>query len=131
MYEKYLDVHHRHWCQLTKFRLSCHWLPIERGRYLKPKQLRSNRVCILCKNNIGNELHAMFRCNNNKLKEYRLSYMEKIIGISSDLVNLSDAEKMLYLLSGKDDRTHCYVFDWVNACNNEYKNAYTNKVNRN
>ena len=37
--EKYLDMTCENISEFTKFRMSTHWLPIERGRYEKPKVL--------------------------------------------------------------------------------------------
>ena len=48
-YESYLDSAHIHRNELSKFRLSSHWLPIERGRYVRPKLERS----IICKKSSG------------------------------------------------------------------------------
>ena len=48
-YNNYLDVMCYNTHILTKFRMSVHWLHIERGRYTKPKTPREDRLCIVCK----------------------------------------------------------------------------------
>ena len=47
-YEPYLKSHPYN-MYITKFRLSDHYLSIERGRYMKPKIPRHERTCTLSK----------------------------------------------------------------------------------
>jgi hypothetical protein len=77
-YEDYLDYdgHKSNW--LTRFRVSNHSLPIERGRYMKPKLNRDQRICGLCGNGVGDELHAMFECTNEDLIAVRDTSLKKI-----------------------------------------------------
>ena len=53
---------------LTLFRLSAHWLPIERGRYKKTIIPRDERLCYFCTTDVGNEFHALMKCNSSELK---------------------------------------------------------------
>ena len=46
---------------ITRWRLSCHRLRIETGRYTRPKTLRNERKCIVC-NTLEDEYHALFVC---------------------------------------------------------------------
>ena len=62
-YEPYLKSHPYN-MYITKFRLSDHYLPIERGRYMKPKIPRPERTCTLCKSSVGDEIHALFLCKS-------------------------------------------------------------------
>jgi len=46
---------------ITRWRLSCHKLRIETGRYTKPETPRVDRKCIVCLE-IEEEFHALFTC---------------------------------------------------------------------
>ena len=46
---------------ITRWRLSCHTLRIETGRYERPFILRKDRVCTLC-NVLEDEEHVIFVC---------------------------------------------------------------------
>ena len=124
-YEKYLDQGHISRSELTKFRLSNHWLPIERERYKKNKPTRNKRRCILCNNALGNELHALLRCTHGKLLAAREKYLGSISNISCQMRNLNDADKLVYLLSGNDQDILTHLFKWLAICNATYKEAYT------
>jgi hypothetical protein len=48
---------------LARFRTSCHNLQIEKGRWVKPRVERSNRLCTCCSLNVvEDETHFMFDC---------------------------------------------------------------------
>ena len=52
-YKKYMDMTCENTNASTKFRMSTHWVPIERGRYEKPKVPREERLCSFCKTEVG------------------------------------------------------------------------------
>ena len=54
MIEKYRTI-------ITRWRLSCHPLRIETGRYQRPALPRNERTCMIC-NILENEHHALFVC---------------------------------------------------------------------
>ena len=56
-YEEYLNI--RGINSLIRFKLSAHWLPIERGRHKRPIINREDRLCPLCKTCVGDEIHAL------------------------------------------------------------------------
>ena len=62
-FEQYLDIlDNKNRVKLTKFRMSNHYLPVEKGRWYKiPRHLR---ICPLCpeSNSIGDELHYLLFC---------------------------------------------------------------------
>ena len=120
-YEPYLDSPHKLRGSLTRFRLSNHWLPIERGRYTKPKSKRSEHMCPLCRLGIGNELHALFRCSNTELKEFRKYYLNKIFKNNPQCQRLDDVKQLILFMKGQDPKINNYVFEWFNKCNNIYK----------
>lgn len=118
-YESYLKSdYHRH---ITKFRLSDHNLPIERGRYAKPKLPRELRICPKCKAAIGNELHALFQCQEPHLKDINMHHINKILNISDQISNLPDACKLLYLLKASDNDVNHIFAKWLEQVNNLYK----------
>ena len=51
---------------ITRWRLSCHKLKIETGRYTSPKTPREDRKCALC-GVIDDEKHALFDCKAHRL----------------------------------------------------------------
>ena len=53
---------------LTSWRLSCHSLAIERGRYLGIA--RQDRLCTKCNlGEVGDEIHVLFICSDNVLNK--------------------------------------------------------------
>ena len=50
------------WMIITKWRLSCHKLRIETGRYTIPITPREERLCKICLV-VEDEVHAMFHCS--------------------------------------------------------------------
>ena len=51
---------------ITRWRLSCHKLKIETGRYTKPKTNPEDRKCVLC-DVVDDERHALFDCIAHRL----------------------------------------------------------------
>ena len=107
---------------ITKFRLSDHNLPIERGRYLKPKLPREERICPMCKSGIGNEIHALFLCKSPLLSDLKHKYLKLMCDISSQINMLPDNEKLLYLLKGSDLEVTPILGKWLCEINNAYRN---------
>ena len=58
---------------ITRWRLSCHKLYIEIGRYKRPIISRDDRKCKIC-NVIEDETHAMYKCSAHQF--IRISYKE-------------------------------------------------------
>ena len=50
---------------ITRWRLSCHPLYIERGRYCRPKPPRDQRKCMICMV-VEDENHALFVCSAHR-----------------------------------------------------------------
>ena len=106
---------------MQKFRLSDHFLPIERGRYLKPKLLRNERLCSLCNSNADTEIHALFQCTNDILRNINIKYRNLLSNISSQCVSLRDNIMLLYLLRATDLDTVKSVGNWLYNVNETYK----------
>ena len=60
---------------ITRWRLSCHSLRIQTGRYNRPRLPRNERTCIIC-NVIEDEQHALFHCTAHIF--IRLHYVDTL-----------------------------------------------------
>ena len=77
--EPYLDaLSYNNRVNLTRLRLSAHFLPIETGRYTRPVIPQANRICKLCEKAskiqiLGDEKHLLFDCiiSQNKRQNLR------------------------------------------------------------
>ena len=125
-YERYLNFY-PYSKYIAKFRLSDHHLPIERGRYLKPKLARYERKCNLCHSSLGNELHALFECSNPKLIELKNVHMNSISNISNQVSNLPNEAKLLYFLKASDTDLIPIIGKWLCEVNKIYK-KYSNNL---
>lgn len=56
-------------CQVSKIQISCHSLPIKKGRY--KKKTEDKRFCPLCKSSIGDELLCAVECNHPPIAPLR------------------------------------------------------------
>ncbi len=65
VYERYLNYTA---VALTRIRLSNHRLSVERGSYKRPLTPPENRICTLCSDDVGDDLHCMLLiCSFNKI----------------------------------------------------------------
>ena len=79
----------------TSWRLSCHKLPIETGRHLNIP--RPERKCTKCNLGVlGDEVHALFVCDNDELNKTRITYLDQIIIKSPQFQRLSHNDRLLY-----------------------------------
>ena len=125
LYENYLDSKHQFISELTKFRISNHQLPIELGRHQRIKIPRHLRICTLCKQNVGNEFHALMSCQNNIAIESRNLYLGKFNLVVPEWNTMSTMQKFLYITQGHEliVKDMC---DWINLVNQWYKKAKNN-----
>jgi hypothetical protein len=65
---------------ITQIRLSCHKLPIETGRYNNIS--RQDRLCTLCKYEVGSEQHCLIECYHPILSTIRNKYLSAIFKIN-------------------------------------------------
>ena len=60
---------------MTKLRTCNLRIPIETGRWANiPRQ---ERTCTFCNDNVGNEFHVFFMCNNDRIVNFRNIYLSK------------------------------------------------------
>ena len=107
---------------LASFRLSCHSLRIEVGRYKGTP--RQERICECCDMSvIENEEHFMTTCplySNNRVHLYR-----ELDNIGCENWNecTSDTEKLMYLLQPRNIQTATLVIKYIKACK-EIRKSY-------
>ena len=96
--EKYLTIlnNFQQRQSLTKFRISCHRLIIERGRYINiPEDLR---ICSHCNTGeIGNETHFLFNCT--KFHTDRQPLIKIIDLVCKDYAKLNSTQKLSWLMN--------------------------------
>ncbi len=62
---------------MTKFRISSHRLPIERGRYNKPPLPPEERICTTCPNKpIEDEQHIVLECDMNRKELFEEVFLD-------------------------------------------------------
>ena len=119
MYEKYLNYNrHRY---ISKYRLSDHNLPIERGRYVKPKIPKELRLCTKCKLAMGNEIHVLLECKNTHSKNLNDEFLNEIITICQQFTILQNSEKVIYLLKACDRDVTAILAKWLEKIHYYYK----------
>ena len=127
-YEQYLQQ--VNFSALTKIRLSCHWFPIERGRYGN-FTVRENRVCHLCtcgdrSGPVGDEVHCILQCPNSDIQKYKNKYISMMCLMSHQLEVLTGNDKilLLYILKGHDVILLPNIIEWLDLCNIKYKGSH-------
>lgn len=74
-FESYLNMENSNLRKaITKFRISAHKFPIETGRY--EKKAPNDRICPLCCDSIGDEVHYLIECNNDTIAATRAKFLE-------------------------------------------------------
>ena len=101
-YESYLDNLSRNKrVDITRFRLSSHFLPIEALRY--KKIIREERKCMICNlNELGDEQHYLLKCNNAKIENTREIYIKEIKRIILQTNNFSTENIITYCINMND-----------------------------
>ena len=99
-FEKYLAlILYEQRSKIAKFRTSSHTLEIERGRYKgKARELRYCKKCTL--QEVGDEIHFLFKCTNNK--EKRDNLLLKIKTKCTNFPFLDHRNMLIWLLTTED-----------------------------
>ena len=100
--EKYLTSlkNTKHRKALTRLRLSCHPLMIEKGRHRKPPLERSERKCPFCKSLVESELHFIVTCP--KYENERTLLFRACTENSIHFEVLSNESKFIFIMSNED-----------------------------
>ena len=125
-YEKYLDMTCENISEFTKFRMSTHWLPIERGRYENPKIPREERLCYFCKSEVGTEYHVLMKCSEPILRNLRTEHIEKITEAVPCVRGWPHESLFRYMMLGIDISITPIAITWITQCNSLNKNKLKN-----
>ncbi len=115
-----MDLRH-----LIQFRMSLHWLPIERGRYNRPKIPQQERVCSFCHSHLGEEFQVLLECNHTTLNNIRRKYLSHIYLNNLIMINWDAKSTFLYCLLCIYNEIVQHLASWIAQCNVVHK-----KVNK-
>ena len=83
---------------MSRFRLSAHFLPIEKRRYQKIK--REDRLCPICNLRVvGDEMHYLLKCENVKMKSIRKEFKNNIEILQPTFKNFDIKNAVIYCVS--------------------------------
>ena len=119
-FEKYLDNITKDKREaLTRFRLSCHTLPIERMRYQQVK--REERICPICeRKEIGNEWHYLLKCDNTQIRNTRSHFFGLIKNIQPQSRNLKDENLIKYCMNMSDTAVQLPLAEFISVLLDKY-----------
>ena len=100
---------------ISKLRLSSHFLRIETGRHSKPKIDVEERICLYCDcNKIEDEFHFMLECK--LYDEERNCLLTKIKSIDSTIVTEDTKQTFIRLMSTKEEKLLFSMAKYVTKC---------------
>ena len=82
------------------FRISCHDLEIERGRYNNPPKPPEDRICKLCKLEPETEEHFVLFCPT--YRKLRIELFKNIVKQDPTIYNIPHSERFIYLMSNQN-----------------------------
>ena len=126
-FEKYLSAvkNQHHKIALSRFRMSCHPLMIEKGRHYKPPLERINRKCPNCKNQIEDECHFLITCQLYKNERQDLfDIVRKTAPLFDDIPR--DIQKFIFLLTNENDIVVSKLAAFVYNCMEKRKEYVSN-----
>ena len=129
--ENYLTSSTPNKSYISKIRTSCHYFPIEIGRWHNID--KNKRYCFICnnKNSIGDEKHVLFECYNPDLIDIRNKYIS-LIGDINDQLMMFDTESLyIYTLLSHDNAVIKYIgtfFKKVYNFTKEFKTKLPNNA---
>ena len=101
--EKYLDLvdiplkQRKLFCT---FRISCHDLEIERGRYCSPSKPPEERICKICNLQPETEEHFVLFCP--KYRKLRTDLFSNIMTINADIFHMPQCDRFVYLMNNQN-----------------------------
>ncbi len=101
--EDYLDIKHislKHRKLFCSFRISCHHLEIERGRYCSPSIALEDRICKICNIQTVTEEHFMLFCP--KFRQLRLKLIRNISEIDASIYNILNSSRFTYMMNNQN-----------------------------
>ena len=114
--EEYLTKikNNQHRKALTRLRLSCHPLMIEKGRHRKPPLLRSERTCPFCESDIEDECHIITACP--KYDTERIPLYIAAINNSIHFESMTNVSKFIFLFSNEDINVMSHLGAFIFKC---------------
>ena len=86
---------------MTKLRISTHKFPIETGCFDYRKQ--TERICPLCCDGIGDEMHYLTKCQNSIISRTRVELLEPFHKKWKDIHKLAQIELTKAILACQND----------------------------
>ena len=120
--ELYLDLEDiplKHRKLFCSFRISCHDLEIERGRYCSPPKSPDERICKVCNLQIETEEHFMLFCP--KYRKLRLELFKSISMIDTTVLKIPHSERFVYLMNNQN-------IEIIKAVMNFLSRAYSDRA---
>ena len=108
---------------LTKFRTSCHNLPVETARY-EGVENRNHRICPLCNEATGDEAHYLTECPFEPFVEIRTPLTAAVTKKFPHFPSLSKAEKTVCLLNNP----HTQIQSQVGRFAHEIMDTFTDMI---
>ena len=97
----------------TSFRISSHQLEIETGRYRSIPV--TDRKCKICNSvEVEDEIHFMFHCT--KYMAERENFVRFINSINDNFSNLSDKDKLIWLMNNEDKDVIKVLSEYIYKC---------------
>ena len=124
-FESYLtkvkNVKHRK--ALSRLRLSCHPLMIEKGRHHKTPLQRSDRICPFCKV-IEDEIHFITSCT--KYDNERIPLFRMCNETSNHFETMTNEVKFIFILSNEDSNITSILGSFIYTCLKKRENEIAN-----
>lgn len=112
--EKYINISDipLSWRKLfCAFRISCHNLEIERGRYSRPKKPPEDRICKLCHSEAETEIHFISKCIY--YKDLRKKLYSDVMYVDNNFNSIDDNEKFEYLMTNDNTQIIKFVMQYI------------------
>ena len=101
-FENYLNLpNHKLRQAITKFRISAHKFPIETGRFEQKHQ--TERICPLCCDGIGDEVHYLANCQNLEVSKVRNEFLQPFYKQWKNIHNISKTDFCRAILVCQND----------------------------
>ena len=87
---------------LAKFRLGNHKLAVETLRYVRPKIQYEDRKCALCRLEVENEIHFLFKCPHASYNSMRNKFIDEITQKVHNFDLLTAEDKTDFIMTQED-----------------------------
>jgi hypothetical protein len=118
--EVYLDLEDipiKHRKLFCSFRISCHDLEIERGRYCSPPKAPEERICKVCNLQAETEEHFMLFCP--KYRKIRLELFKNVSLIDPTVYKIPHNSRFIYLMNNQDVEVIRQVMNFLSSAYSE------------